>query len=176
MQSVAPTSVYTSRLRKECWSRPDVGFPTYESFFGTLDSNTFDDATRAEVIIKGLESKASVEPAIWRTHQITRIELVWSDASKRRGAILFASSGAQLHCRDALLGYFGSGPAYTKQIFKALGADDLFEEVSVRVGHRDYYHFVVSREPTVEIEGVRVVLPNLEPFKQWRWWEFAETE
>lgn len=170
-----PRSVHDTRILRSEWKDQELGASHYKSLFGTFDSNTHDDGDRAEVILTGLDvlAKRRVYPRF--DFLVDRVELLWNGHHRRDnryGGIFFSRYRALLHCRDALIGYGGSGPGLTERQFRVLGCGHLFDEVNDAVLHQDY-HVVVSREPTAVIDGVLTALPYIQPLPEWRWWRLS---
>lgn len=170
---VRPTPARLSRLRESDWYQHREGYPGYQAMFEPLTLATDQTHTKLEIILAGCKAVAEQGDLFdKRDLLVTRLELILRPGPvdvERRGIVLFSRQQAIVHVRDYLVGYGGTGPAFSERLFRFLGAGNLFDEINAVAGPR--YHIIVSREETDIVEGVNTVLPYAKPQLNWRWWD-----
>jgi hypothetical protein len=171
-------NAYTHKLESEV--NDNRNMLEFRTKMGLFDGSTQADWAILEPLLAGI-------PALYReVHYpeigesstyglVSRVEFFSVHVNNyptKRGAVLFDNRGEPLlHAFNALLGYGGSGPHFSRQILSAIGVpDQMFSDANKMVVSGEYDSLIFSRERHETVEGIDTVFLGADVMGDWNWW------
>jgi len=171
-------SAYTHKLESEM--NHNRNMLEFRTEMGMFDGSTDADWAILEPLLAGIPAlyKEVKYPEIGESSTyglVSRVEFFSvrvNDCPAKRGAVLFDNRGVPLlHAFNALLGYGGSGPDFSRQLLSAIGVPDImFSDANMMVASGRYDSLIFSRERHEVVEDVDTIFVGADVMDEWNWW------